>query len=284
MYLNGKPLLPALENSASGNGTHGGCDPNQTVLECAKQYASKWTVADSAKTDVRTLTAPGTCHTGNIGLADDCFVTLPYMAEFTTCSLSQPVLHQVAGSGSFCNSGGPKCDLQLSFETVTTDTTSEGYSIGASISADAEIGVFSTSLEVSTDYDKDWSTSKSTTTSSSIGYTLRAGDTCDPTTVQFKSVCKAHAHSAIDPVALGLPAQDARDLAHVGMQGNDPNAYLIHLCNPDLNTKQNLGNYYKYDIVGSNFGAFCNQVYNTTTATMDVDQDSAPWILQGCMF
>ncbi|KAK5065419.1 hypothetical protein LTR84_001257 [Exophiala bonariae] len=282
MYLNGQPI-----NQPDVPGPHGVCDGNIDVATCAKTIAGNWTLSSTFSTDPSQLQVPADCTPLGSGIANACTIMLPYLANFDNCRLTDPILSQVSKDGAqYCNTGGD-CQLQMMFETTTTDTTSEGYHVGTKISATGSVGFFSASVEVSGDYNKKWSDSTSTSESETRTYDLKPGDICNPTTVQFGTQCDAHPRSIIDPVALGLPAQDATDLVYVNYQGPGQFDAVYHYCHDELNTKENLGKYYMYDFVdggSSVVSTFCAAMSGDGAVTMDVNSESGPWRLQGCMF
>ena len=282
MYLNGQPI-----NQPNVPGPHGPCDGNMDVATCAKTIASSWTLSSKFSTDPSQLKVPAGCTPLGSSGVNDCTITLPYLADFDNCKMTDPILSQVSkGGAQYCNSGGD-CELEMTFATTTTNTTSEGFHIGTKLSATGNVGFFSASVEVSGDYNKKWSDSTSTSESETRTYDLKPGDICNPTTVQFGTQCDAHPRSVIDTVALGLPAQDTKDLVYINYQGPGQFDAVYHYCQPDLNTKENLGKYYMYDFVNGGSGPiqdFCIAVLGDSAVTMDVDSESGPWILQGCMF
>ncbi len=283
MYLNGQPI-----KQPNVPGPHGPCADDTDVATCAKTIASTWTLSSTFSSETNNIQVQGGCTPLGSNSQSACTITLPYLADFDNCKMTDAVLSQVSNGGAqLCNSGGD-CELDFTFSTTTTNTTSEGFHIGTKLSATGSVGFFSASVEVSGDYNKKWSDSTSTTEEETRKYTLLPGDICNPTTVQFGIQCDAHPHSVIDPVALGLPAQDTTDLIYINYQGPGQFDGIWHYCQPELNTKDNLGKYYIYGDVDGGSGPmqdFCRAVLGgDSSVTMDVSSYSGPWILQGCMF
>jgi hypothetical protein len=136
----------------------------------------------------------------------DCKITLPYTANFQNCKMQDPVLTQLSENGAFdCNSGAG-CQYQMSFGTVSTNTTALGYKIASQLSASASIGIVSASLQVSADFSQNWSGTQTATETETRTYNLNAGDICNPSTVQFRTECETTIESTFNGTRNGYTA------------------------------------------------------------------------------
>jgi hypothetical protein len=290
MYLNGQPM-----NLNSPTAAHGPCTADDDVEQCAKKIAASWTLPGNATSTESSLTL-GTgqyCHyapeTDAPGWTD-CSITLPYIAKFQNCNLQDPpALTQLSTNGAFdCNSGG-SCQYQMSFGTVSTNTTALGYKVGAQLSASASIGIVSTSLQVSADFSQNWSGTQTATTTETRTYNLNPGDICNPTTVQFRTECDTNIESTLNEAyfqSLGYSNDTLAALApyedlvwvDAGL-GPVP----VHICSPNRNGWP----YFPFDEISfPGQDKICEAIQNAGTVAIDVGALSGlgPWALQGCMF
>ena len=303
MFLNGEPM-----NLNSPTAAHGPCSPDDDVEQCAKKIAASWTLPGNATSTENSMTWKGTCTLGQMfgGGVEDCEITLPYTAKFQNCRMQDPVLTQISPDGAFdCNSG-ESCQSQMSFGTVSTNTTADGYKIGAQLSASASIGFVSTSLQVSADFSENWSNTQTATTSETRTYNISPGSICNPTTVQFRTECDINVESTFngaEEFALNhvrehdLPAYQGPygdfvwvHIPNMGI-GEDFNiTFPLHLCSSNENNEydfwyqNNPSSQIIKDFTFEGKDKICEAIQNPAGVAMDVSAGLRPWALQGCMF
>jgi hypothetical protein len=216
-----------------------------------------------------------------------CQITLPYIAKFQNCKMQDPVLTQLSKNGAFdCNSGA-SCQYQMSFGTVSTNTTADGYKVGAQLSASASIGIVSTSLQVSADFSQNWSGTQTATDTETRTYNLNPGDICNPTTVQFRTECETIIESTFNQTSIGAVYTTAPygDVVTLTLDPDDNQNGLtglpIHLCSPNDGEFDRIN-----DVTFDGKDKICEAMKNAGTVAIDVGALSGlgPWALQGCMF
>lgn len=284
MFINGQQL-----NLNTPTAAHGPCTADDDVEQCAKKIAATWTLPGNLSTTASSLTWRGSCTysdgSGQLG----CQVTLPYTANFQNCRIQDPpVLTQLSQAGAFdCNSGGD-CQFQMQFGTTSTNTTTTGYKVATQLTAEASIGIVSTSLQVSADFSQNWSGSQSSTTTETRTYTLQPGDVCNPTTVQFRTQCDTKIESSYTPQSYYHIPNPGTDM--VLLQLDPDNRQIgttqpLHLCSTNDATTLN-GYDYVNDVTFEGKDTICAAMQNAGTVAIDVGALSGlgPWAIQGCMF
>jgi hypothetical protein len=143
---------------------------------------------------------------------------------------------------------------------------SDGFHLGSTITAGVDVGVFSASVSVTGDYNQNWSSSNTTTSTIQRQYTLAAGDVCAPTTIQYTVDCEATmiitnggVGTAVGPTA----------------------SYEANICNPDKGP----GGFVTAIEGDAAYKTVCQAATQPQGVQIDVNNvdGQTVWAIQGCM-
>ena len=156
----------------------------------AAALASNWTVPADSQANQVAIISDGSTDPDDTPTR----LYIDYSLALTSCSVgTMDVIYH--GEVENCPFNGD-CPLTLTSETTTTDTRTSGYK--TSISVEGEIGFdvelvedASISVTATAEYDADFSTTITNSTTVQRQYNLQNGDTCAPTTIQYSSSCTA---------------------------------------------------------------------------------------------
>jgi len=185
-YINGQPVDTAGASPGDSVQLKSICSVNDTVTTCAQKTAAKWSMLQDYTGSTGHMSVPETCTMSN-GANGACHIDFDYFLAFSGCHLSDP---QYTWRLTEVDCNAEECDDAWMFQSSTTQTNSDGFHVGASISAGINIGVFTASVAVNTDWNTMWSWSNTTTLTESLSYKLGPGDECTPTTIQYNMQCQ----------------------------------------------------------------------------------------------
>ncbi|QUC17525.1 uncharacterized protein UV8b_01766 [Ustilaginoidea virens] len=148
-----------------------------------------------------------------------------------------------------------------------------GYSIGVKLTAGGGVGLWTTQVEVSSEFTKGWQISSQTATTREIIYPMDQGDTCAATTVQIRGECEAELADAL------VVYQDPK--GGPGIQYKNERVWtsgFLHMCDWPVT----------YRIKGVDMGSLCTYLKKRRIPLdMIMGTDSSghePWTIEGCMF
>lgn len=262
------------------------CTVDDDVYTCAQKTAASWKVPAVYGSGFASVQIPATIHFNESGyqpyqLDRSATINLNYQTSLSNCHLSDPQIidHQDLFD---CNDSNG-CKQTFTFSQTTTAMTSEGWHLGASLTAGFNVGFVSASATITGDQMANWSNSTTVTTTTSREYDLAAGDVCAPTTIQFETQCQQ----------VMLPVSGSYQSVLVST--TDPSGQDITinlpLCTPNGNLV-GVPTGYPYItslVVDPNYqnmySAFCQAMTQPTGLNVDVANfdGKATWAIQGCM-
>ena len=282
-YVNGQ-----MTNAGAPNPTavKSNCTQDDDVFTCAQKTAAAWKVPPTYGSSYTTVNIPATIHFNesqypSYQLDRSATIDLVYQTTLSNCHLSDPQIvdHQDLFD---CNDSNG-CKQTFTFSQTTTAMTSEGWHLGASLTAGFNIGFASASATITGDQMANWSNSTTVTSTTSREYDLAAGDVCAPTTIQFETQCQQ----------VMLPASGSYQ--SVPVTTTDPSGADLRINLPLCTDGGNLAGvptgypYITSLIVDSNYQAmytaFCQAMTQPTGINVDVANfdGKATWAIQGCM-
>jgi hypothetical protein len=269
----GKSLAPIMYIDGQQVNLNGGptaikgvCSANDDVYTCAQKTAAQWKLSSTGSSSMGHMTVEEACFFPN-GTAYNCQIDFDYHIGFTDCHLSDPIIvdHQDLFD---CNVDGG-CKESFTFTTSSTQMIMDAMQVGVSVNAGFNIGFFSASVGVTTDWMHSWSNSTTYESSITREYDLAAGDVCAPTSIQFNTQCTA-----------GLVVDNPRSpgMATATMQGSEGiSTLLFYPCQQVANPV--------FTVSGDDkWNAIC-QAMTSSGLAMDVDSlgGGSSWAIQGCM-
>ncbi|KAK5044409.1 hypothetical protein LTR84_011281 [Exophiala bonariae] len=262
------------------------CTVDDDVYTCAQKTAAAWKVPTGYASSYVTVDIPATIHFNDsqyqpYQLDRSAVINLVYQTSLSNCHLSDPQIidHQDLFD---CNDSNG-CKQTFTFSQTTTAMTSEGWHLGASLTAGFNVGFASASATITGDQMANWSNSTTLTTTTSREYDLAAGDVCAPTTIQFETQCQQ------------VMKPSSGSYNSVRVTTTDPSGadldIQLPLCTPGGNLVGVPTGYPSITslIVDSNwqtiYSDFCQAMTQPTGLNVDVANfdGKATWAIQGCM-
>ncbi|UNI22964.1 hypothetical protein JDV02_008807 [Purpureocillium takamizusanense] len=240
------------------------CSPDEDVLSCATKLLGQMNVEQNATFGTHSLTV----HLKSLYRArrflfwiDAGYINIDYTVGVEGCNKSNPVVVSKAPL-FFCNTGS--CSEEFSFTHSQTESTTYGYSLDTSLQLGGKIKILTIGYNISFNFKREWSTSKTQSTTVKRVYNMKHGEICAATSIQANVDCR-YSYMTLDKATWFHPNGRSDELSAGGLEA---------LLGKD-----------DYRITGE-LPEFLRALKSHSPVRLDVGTQARgfPWTIEGCMY